>query len=167
MPKAKFSIADRDQRVVAVLEETSHRTAAIWALDCAQRVLPYFERAAPEDHRPQQALDTLQRWIDTGEFSMAVIRKASLGAHAAAREVGEDNAARSAARAAGQAAATAHVQTHAIGGAVYALQAIHRASSALAVEAALAQEREWQYQHLLELRQISSPVYQERESKGD
>ena len=37
---------------------------------------------------------------------MAVIRNASLTAHAAAREVGEDNAVRSVARAAGQALAT-------------------------------------------------------------
>ena len=43
---------------------------------------------------------------------MAVIRKASLESHTAARDVGENNAARSAACAAGQAVATAHVPTH-------------------------------------------------------
>ncbi|OGB63001.1 hypothetical protein A2X44_03250 [candidate division CPR3 bacterium GWF2_35_18] len=42
---------------------------------------------------------------------MAVIRKASLDSHAAARDVGEDNPARSSARSAGQAVATAHVKT--------------------------------------------------------
>ena len=43
-------------------------------------------------------------------FKMADIRESSLAAHAAAREVKEnDDAARSAARAAGQAVATAHV----------------------------------------------------------
>ena len=82
---------------------------------------------------------------------MAVIRKASLASHAAAREVGEDNPARSAARAAGQAVGTAHVPAHAIGAAIYALQAIHRAASADAADAAVASERDWQYQHLLEL----------------
>jgi hypothetical protein len=40
---------------------------------------------------------------------MAAIRKASLDAHAAARDVGADTPARSAARAASQAVATAHV----------------------------------------------------------
>jgi hypothetical protein len=89
--------------------------------------------------------------MNTGEFRMADIRKASLASHAAARDVGEDNAARSAARAAGQAVATAHVPTHSIGAANYALQAIHRASSSSDAEAAVAKERHWQYQHLLEL----------------
>nr|WP_230742380.1 hypothetical protein [Methanocella sp. CWC-04] len=88
---------------------------------------------------------------------MSDIRKASLTAHAAAREVGEDNAARSAARAAGQAVATAHVPTHSIGAANYALQAIHRAASPLDADAAVAKEREWQYQHLLRLGERSSP----------
>jgi len=71
-------------------------------------------------------------------------------AHAAAREAGEDNAARSAARAAGQAVASAHVPTHAIGAAIYALQAIYRTANSDA-DAAIAKERNWQYQHLLEL----------------
>ncbi|MBX3048043.1 MAG: hypothetical protein KIT46_06525 [Anaerolineales bacterium] len=89
--------------------------------------------------------------MDTGVFRMAVIRRASLDAHAAAREVGADTPARSAARAAGQAVATAHVRTHAVGPALYALQAIHRDSSPQDAAAAIAKERDWQYQRLLEL----------------
>ena len=83
---------------------------------------------------------------------MAVIRNASLTSHAAAREVAEDNAARSAARAAGQAVATAHVPTHSIGAANYALQAIHRATIPSDADAAVSRERDWQYLRLLELR---------------
>lgn len=82
---------------------------------------------------------------------MATIRKASLDSHAAAREVGEDNPARSAARAAGQAVATAHAPTHALGAANYALQAIHRATPPADADITVAQERAWQTQHLLEL----------------
>ena len=134
-----------------LVEKTDHKTLAIWAIDCTERVMPYFEEEYPDDNRPRQALETLQTWIDTGLFSMAVIRGASLTSHAAAREVGEDNPARSAARAAGQAVATAHVPTHSIGAANYALQAIHRASSVADAEAAVAQEREWQLRHLLDL----------------
>jgi hypothetical protein len=78
---------------------------------------------------------------------MAVIRRAALNAHAAAREVGADNAARSAARAAGQAVATAHVSTHSIGAAQYALQAVYRAAEPEAVE----RERKWQIKRLVEL----------------
>jgi hypothetical protein len=82
---------------------------------------------------------------------MAVIRKASLDAHAAARDVGADTPARSAARAAGQAVATAHVPRHAYGPAVYAQQAIYRAAELAEADAA-AKERDWQYHHLLRLR---------------
>ena len=88
---------------------------------------------------------------------MAVIRKASLSSHAAARDVGEDNAARSAARAAGQAVATTHVPMHALGAANYALQAIHRAANPSDANAAVAREREWQIQHLLDLRNNHKP----------
>ncbi len=152
MKKSKFSLTRyKDERIVELVRKTDHKTLAVWAIDCAERVLPYFEEKYPEDHRPRNAIETLQTWINTGVFKMAVIRKASLASHAAAREVGEDNAARSAARAAGQAVATAHVPTHSIGPAIYALQAIYRATDSSDVDAAIAKERAWQYQHLLEL----------------
>jgi hypothetical protein len=151
MGKSKFSIARKDEPMVALISKTDHKTLAIWAIDSVERVMPYFEEKYPEDHRPRKAIEALQAWINTGVFKMADIRKASLTSHAAAREVGEDNAARSVARAAGQAVATAHVPTHSMGAATYALQAIHRATSASDADAAIAKERDWQYQHLLEL----------------
>jgi len=149
MERPKFSITHKDESMVELVRKTDHKTLAIWAIDCAERVMPYFEEKYPQDHRPRQSLETLQTWIETGVFQMAVIRKASLDAHAAAREVGEDSPARSAARAAGQAVATAHVPRHAYGPAIYAQQAIYRATNSMdAVES----ERNWQYQHLLDLR---------------
>lgn len=151
MAKSKFSVTHKDESMVELVRKTDHKTLAVWAIDCVERVLPYFEDKYPEDHRPRQAIAALQVWINTGVFKMAVIRKAALASHAAAREVGEDNAARSAARAAGQAVATAHVPTHSIGAANYALQAIHRAINSSDVDAAIAKERDWQYQHLFEL----------------
>jgi len=152
MKKSKYSLTRyKDERLVELVRETDHKTLAVWSIDCAERVLPYFEGIYPEDHRPRNAIETLQTWINTGVFDMAVIRKASLASHATAREVGEDNAARSAARAAGQAVATAHVPTHSMGSAIYALQAIYRATQSSDADAAIAKEREWQYQHLLEL----------------
>lgn len=157
MKKSKFSVVHKDKATEELVSKTDHRALAIWAIDCVERVLPYFEEKYPEDNRPRQAIETLQEWIKTGVFKMAVIRSASLASHAAAREVGEDNAARSAARAAGQAVATAHVPTHSIGAANYALQAIHRATGASNADAAVANERDWQYQHLLELGEIRSP----------
>jgi len=151
MKKSKFSLAQHKDHFVELVKKTDHKTLAVWAIDCAERVMPYFEEKYPEDQRPRQAIETLQAWINTGVFKMAVMRKASLSSHAAARDVGEDNAARSAAHAAGQAVATAHVPTHSIGAAIYALQAIHRATNAADAEAAIAKEKDWQYGHLLEL----------------
>jgi hypothetical protein len=150
MENPKFSIAHPDGSMLELVKITDQKTLAVWAIDCAQRVLPYFEEKFPEDHRPRQAIATLQTWVDTGVFKMAVIRKASLDSHAAAREVGEDNAARSAARAAGQAVATAHVPAHSYGSAIYAQQAIFRASDSPHAVAAAAKERDWQYRRLIE-----------------
>ena len=131
MKKSKFSITHKDEEMLELVSKTDHRTLALWAIDCAERVIPYFEEKYPYDHRPRQAIKTLKAWIDTGVFKMSVIRKASLDSHAAAREVGEDSPARSAARAAGQAVATAHVPRHSYGSAIYAQQAIYRATNSL------------------------------------
>ena len=149
MKKSKFSLTHKDEEMLELVGKTNHKTLALWAIDCAERVMPYFEDKYPDDHRPRETINTLKTWISTGVFKMAVIRKASLDSHAAAREVGEDSPARSVARAAGQAVATAHVPRHAYGPAIYAQQAIYRATGSIdAVE----NERNWQYQHLLNLR---------------
>lgn len=147
--RKKFSIARKDEEMVGLVEKSDKKTLAIWAVDCAERVLPYFEKTKPKDKRPRKAIETLRNWIDTGEFKMSIIRKASLDAHAAAREAGEDCPARSAARACGQAVATAHVPRHSYGSAIYAQQAIYRATNSMD---AVMGERNWQYYHLLELR---------------
>ncbi len=96
MEKSKLSVTRKDKSMVELVGKSDHRTLAVWAINRAERVLPYFEGKYPNDHRPRQALETLQEWINMGVFKMAVIRIASLTSHAAAREVGEDNAARSA-----------------------------------------------------------------------
>jgi hypothetical protein len=152
MKTSKFSLVQEKAYFLELVNITEHKTLAIWAIDCTERVLPYFENQYPNDDRPRLAIKTLQDWIETGIFSMAVIRKASLDSHAAARAVGNDNPARSAARAAGQTVATAHVPAHSIGGAVYALQAIYRATAPVNAETAIAKERDWQYRHLINLR---------------
>jgi len=121
------------------LGKLGHNSAVIWALDCAERVLPLFEKKYPRDKRPRQAIKVGRAWVSTGVFHMAVIRKASLDAHAAARKA-NDGAARAAARAAGQAVAAAHVAGHALAAADYAAKA-----AGLAIDS---KEREWQEQRL-------------------
>jgi len=132
---------------------------AAWAADCAERVLPHFERAYPGDDRPRSAIEACRRWVSTGVFRMAEIRGASLAAHAAAREAKVNDAACFAARAAGQAVATAHVPQHAYGAAYYALKAVAAAGGDAAGE------REWQTGRLPEgLREeiMSRIIIQER-----
>lgn len=151
MVQKGFSITRRDEEILELVNITDHKILAVWAIDCARRVLHCFEEKFPQDLRPRLALETLQTWIETGVFKMAVIRKAALDAHSAARESGEDNPARSAARACGQAVATAHVPRHAYGSAIYAQQAVYRAANPTDAEADAARERDWQYNHLLEI----------------
>jgi hypothetical protein len=151
MKKPKLIRIDLDKPITELASKTDHRTLGIWAADCAERILPYFEEKNPEDNRPRKAIEALRTWVQTGVFKMVDIRRYSLAAHAAAREVKEnEDAARSAARAAGQAVATAHVPTHAIGAAVYAATAVRDATGSID-EAT--KERDWQYQHLLNLNQ--------------
>ncbi|MDD4995558.1 MAG: hypothetical protein PHW53_03795 [Patescibacteria group bacterium] len=149
MKKPKLIRIDLDKPITRLVGKSDHKTLGIWAADCAERVLHYFEEKYPKDNRPQKAIKALRTWVKTGVFKMADIRGYSLAAHAAAREVKEDDdAARSAARAAGQAVATAHVQTHAIGAAIYAATAVRDATGSID---AAAKERDWQYRRLLKM----------------
>jgi hypothetical protein len=144
-----------------------HRLLASWAADCAEHVLPFFEKAYPNDDRPRKAIETCRTWVRTDVFKMSEIREASLAAHAAAREAKENQAACFAARAAGQGVATAHVPQHAFGSAYYTLKAVAAADPANAEEK-LAEERSWQSQQLPEkLRQkiLSRIIIQKRRDK--
>jgi hypothetical protein len=144
-----------------------HRLLAIWAADCAEHVLPFFEKTYANDNRPRKAIETCRTWVRTGVFKMSEIRGTSLAAHAAAREAKENQAACFAARAAGQGAATAHAPQHAFGAAYYALKAVAAADPCNAEEK-VAEERSWQSRHLPEnLRQeiLSRIIIQKREEQ--
>jgi hypothetical protein len=49
--------------------------------------------------------------------------------------------------------ATAHVKTHSIAAAIYAATAVRDSSDPAGAEAATFTEREWQYRHLVRLRE--------------
>jgi hypothetical protein len=119
MKKPKLAVTSMDKSIEELASRTNHKILAIWAADRAERALPYFEKRYPEENRPRKAIATLRTWVQTGVFKMADIRGAALAAHAAAREVEDNDAALSAARAAGQAVATAHVPRHALAAAIY------------------------------------------------
>ena len=116
----------RDRRFVAVhragpLDLESHRILARWGADCGMRVLPIFE-CESDDPRPRMAIEAALAW-SRGEIKTGEAMKASLAAHAAAREA-SDPPAIAAARAAGQAAGAAHCADHCMGALLYALKAL-------------------------------------------
>jgi hypothetical protein len=152
MVQRLFSLAQYKQDYINAISDTDHRTLAVWAIDCNERVMHYFEKSYPNDTRPRNAISTLKKWIDTGDFSMNIIRRASLDSHAAAKEYGNDTPACSVAHSAGQAVATAHVATHSIGSALYALQAIYRNSKDDKATRNINTEKDWQLKHLNELK---------------
>ena len=134
----------RDPRFVTVrrggsLRDGDHHLLAVWAADCAEHVLPFFEQARPGDDRPRRAIELGRAWA-RGEIPWAEARTAAGHANAAARDL--RGAARHAAYAAGQAAAVGHVAAHELGAAAYAIRAARAASAE--GEAAGRLECEWQ-----------------------
>ncbi|HWH67444.1 MAG TPA: hypothetical protein VNS99_15165, partial [Gaiellales bacterium] len=136
----------RDPRFITVrrggsLLDDDHRLLAMWAADCAERVLHLFEQARPWDDRPRRAIDLGRAWA-RGEISWAEARTAAGHANAAARDL--RGPARHAAYAAGQAAAVGHVAAHELGAAAYAIRAARAAAPDGESEAAGRVECRWQ-----------------------
>ena len=139
------------------LDERDHGSLVLWATDCAEHVLPYFEEKHPEDDRPRSAVEAGRAWM-RGEITMSGARSAAFAAHAAARDA-DGSAARATARATGHAAATAHVASHAAHAANYAVKAVVYAAVPTDTAAAAARERDWQYRHLPKhLRVVAFPA---------
>jgi hypothetical protein len=135
----------RDPRLITVrrggtLTDADHHLLAEWAAECAEHVLHLFEREAPDDPRPRQAIDTGRAWI-RGEVPMKEAHRMAFVANAAGQGLGDP--ARFAALSAGQAVAVAHVAAHDLGAAAYAIRAAQSASPDRA-ELARARERDWQ-----------------------
>jgi len=139
------------------LDKGDHRSLALWAADCAEHVLPYFEEKYPKDDRTRKAVEAGRAWV-RGEMACGEARAAAVAAHAAAREA-DEGAARAAARAAGHAAATAHMAAHARHAAAYGVKAATYAAVPTDAAAAAATERDWQYRRLPEhLRPVAFPA---------
>ena len=140
----------RDPRFITVrrggsLQDRDHHLLAVWAADCAEHVLHYFEQARPGDDRPRRAIDLGRAWA-RGEIPWAEARTAAGHANAAARDL--RGAGRHAAYAAGQAAAVGHVAAHELGAAAYAVRAARAAAPDDESEAAGRVECRWQRDRL-------------------
>ncbi len=140
----------RDPRFITVrrggtLQDADHHLLALWAADCAQHVLHFFEANQPHDDRPRRAIELARAWT-RGEVTMTQARTSAGHANAAAREL--SGAPRHAAYAAAQAAAVAHVAAHELGAAAYAIKAVRAAVPKAESDAAGRRECQWQRQQL-------------------
>ncbi|WP_084515871.1 putative immunity protein [Microbacterium luticocti] len=108
------------------LSEADRRLVAMWAADCAERVLALFEAEALTDDRARDGI-ARARAFSRGELSAAgEIRRRFVAGRAAQSATGP--AAVAAARAAGQASGVAHMGAHALGAAAYAAKAAELAA---------------------------------------
>ena len=138
--KAKFADSEKLFNSIEKLAcKQDQKILAVWAADCAERVLKNFESVCPEDKR---------KWAD-GEIPMPEARSIAFDAHASARDL-ENMSAELAARSAGHSAATAHVAEHAVHASTYAVKSLYHSLKDNANDA-VEEERKWQYQHLREL----------------
>ncbi len=142
----------RDPRFITMrrggtLTDDGHHLLAVWAADCAQHVLHYFEQARPADRRPRNAIEFARSWA-RGEVNWTQARMSAFDANAAARE--SCGAAREAAHAAGQAGAVGHVAAHELGAAAYAIRAVRAAAPKNKRDEAGRLECQWQRAQLPE-----------------
>src|SRR5690606_23662845 len=71
----------RDPRLITIrrgglLQDAHHRLIALWAADCAQHVLHFFEQEQPDDDRPRRAIEQARAWA-RGEVTMTQARTAA------------------------------------------------------------------------------------------
>jgi hypothetical protein len=58
-------------------DDGDHRSLAVWAADCAERVLSYFEGKHPKDDRPRKAIEAARAWT-RGEIRVGPARVAAV-----------------------------------------------------------------------------------------
>jgi hypothetical protein len=136
----------RDKRFVAEhrggpLTKDIHRALIRWAIKCAEHILPLIGAAI--DERLSYALRVAKDW-ENGKATTGDAMRASLGAHAVARE-SENPVLSAVARAVGHTVATAHMADHSIGAPLYALKALTLAGKSLV------DERAWQTKQINQL----------------
>lgn len=135
--------------------EEDRRELIVWAVECAERLLPTFEQACPDDRRPREGLEGARAFA-RDELRIGPARALAAACHAAARQA-PTPAAVAAARACGHATAVAHMASHARGLPYYGLRAValEHPDDPKAVE----REDAWQRAHLPE--RFTSFVYPE------
>ena len=110
------------QELKRLIEQQTHRTLVMWALDCAKVPLAQFEEKYPYELRPRAALELCEAWT-RGKIKMPAAKRAILDSHAVAKEI-DDRVYGALCHAIGHAGATVHVETHALGLPFYELTSL-------------------------------------------
>jgi hypothetical protein len=148
----------RDKRFIAEhrggpLRKEQHYQLMKWGCDCSEHVMPLFGETI--DKRLLNALHVAKMWKQ-GHASVGDARKASVEAHAVARESSNPTAI-AVARSIGHAVATAHMADHSLGAAWYALKAVEHAGKSRDAE------RKWQDDRLpSEIKELVSTARKSR-----
>lgn len=130
----------RRARVVSRVQAWDERAARLFAVDCAERVLPLWEENYPGDKQPREAVETARRYV-AGEAAPEELAAAGAATSAATRH---------AASAATSAAASAAAWAAAWAAASAAAWAATRDAARDAADAARDAEREWQTNRLMQ-----------------
>ncbi len=152
----KFSLAKHDSEIQDLISKTDHKVLAQWAIDCLKRVLYIYEERYPNENIPQMAIKILKDWMNN-KISMWEARKYCWTVLELARKIEkEDKVCCQIVRATSHCLATCHVPTHAEGTAMYVISAIQYFNKDKKnVIELMENERKWQINHLLELRNNS------------
>lgn len=94
-------------------------TLAKWALECADRVLPYYGEDI-DNTAPKEALEVMRNWL-TGSATKSDARKAASEARKAAKKKKDDEISEAVAKCCYEAVSTILVKEHSIYASVYAL----------------------------------------------
>jgi len=71
-------------RLIRKIEAWNDKTARLFAADCAERVLPFYESEYPNDSRPRLAIDATRKFAN-GEITQDKLNAARSAARSAAR----------------------------------------------------------------------------------
>lgn len=102
------------EKLSAMLENSSRKTAIMWALEMANLSAEVFESKYPHEHRPSECIRKSLSWA-RGEIKMQEAKRAILECHSVSKELENDPPYSALCHGIAQAASTVHVKSHAMG----------------------------------------------------
>ncbi len=152
MDMSKFSLTKHDPIIIDLIKICDHKILATWAIDCLNRVIPYYMENYPTELTPFNAINILKKW-QNDEISMWEARKYCWSILKLAKILEQDDKiACLILRATSHTLATCHVKTHAEGCAMYIIAVIKEINkNKNNVINLMEEERTWQINKLNEL----------------